>query len=169
MKVNFHTFETNVTDLITLNVPTHSYLRKFALHRYNSQNGAIHVKNTNSTGILLFKILSRKPFRVQKRNISAFNSSITLIGSYDQLRRSGFELTDESIMAFNRFLKSQFEETLFDFLTINRLGDKKANVEQLILLFCAYYDVHEHERSLESLVKAYQRWLYDRNLKVVSR
>jgi len=149
--------------MITIVVPTHSYLRKFAQHRANSQTGNIRVSTSKSWGIALWKILSRREFRRDARRQLDYEDQIVLEISEYMYSRSGFTLTDENVFLFNRHLKSQFEEALFDHITINITSDFKTNIEQQIITYLNFYNITERERSLDSLLKAYQRWRTSRN------
>jgi hypothetical protein len=154
--------------LITVQVPTTSYLRKFALHRANAKkDGRIIVRNVNSIGITMWKILSRKTYRVDQRIKTEYPTHITFLISEYMYSRSGFELTDSNITIFNRFLKSQFEEGLFDFITINISSVQKSTIDEMIMTYLEYYGINENERSLESLLKSYQRWRKARNYRLI--
>lgn len=154
--------------MISIQVPTQGYLRKFLLARAGSADGRIVVSNTNTWGILLWKILSRRPYRIA--NIKRqYDSQVTFLLSEFFYSRSGFELTDDNIAIFNRYLKSQFEEALFDFLTINLTmpSNDRPTIDSLILTYLEFYNISENERSLDSLVKAYQRWRNARNYRMI--
>lgn len=154
--------------MISIKVPTDTYLRKFLLARAGSTDGRIIVSNTHTWGMLLWRMLSRKPFRSGKP-ARQYNSSVTFLISEYHYDRSGFELQPENIALFNRYIKSQFEESLFDFLTINLTmhTGARCTIDSLILTYLEFYGITENERSLDSLVKAYQRWRSSRNYKLI--
>lgn len=150
--------------MISIQVPTEPYLRKFLLSRAGSNDGRIILSNTNSYGIVLWKILTRKPYRVDNRLTNQYSSHITFMLSEDFYNRSGFCLSDTNIHIFNRFLKTSFEESLFDYLTINltQIGGERPKIETLILRYCSFYNITDKEKSLDALLKSYQRWRADR-------
>ncbi len=152
--------------MVSISIPTHSYLKKYALHRANASSGLIKITSTTSWGITLLKILQKKASWEGKLKLN-YQDNITFHLSEFHYTREGFFLSKQNIQFFNQSIKDQFEESMFDFITINITGSVKTNIEDQIQTYMTFYNISESERSLESLIKAYQRWRKSRNYLLV--
>ncbi len=152
--------------MVSISVPTHTYLKKYALHRANAQNGLIKITSTTSWGITLLKILQKRASWESKLKLN-YNDQITFHLSEFHYSREGFFLSKQNIQFFNQSIKDQFEDGLFDFITINVTGNQRTNIEEQIQVYLSFFGITENERTLESLVKAYQRWRNQRNYKLI--
>jgi len=148
--------------MVSISIPTHSYLKKFALHRANATTGIIKISSTTSWGITLLKILQKRATWEGKLKLNYQDEIIFHLSEF-HYTREGFFLSKQNIQFFNQSIKDQFEESMFDFVTISITGTVKTNIEEQIQTYLHFLDITESERSLESLIKAYQRWRKSRN------
>jgi len=153
--------------MITITVPTHAFLKKFILHRAASPNGVITLSTLNSYGIHLLKILQKKASWEPRESIKGFQDELTFKLSEFFYTREGFYLSKQNIIFFNQTIKSEFDDHIYDMVTINIARQFKTTIEREILIALNYYGISEDERSMDSMIKAYQRWRNMRNYKVI--
>jgi hypothetical protein len=151
-------------NFISIQVPVYKYLKKFAETRYANHNNQIMVSTAKSPGIVMWKILTRKNYRPFAMANSYYNANLEFLISERFYNNSGFFLSPENTFIFNRYLRHQFEESLFDHITINAYCGFSNNIENQILTYLDYYNITESERSLESILKKYQRWRCERKV-----
>jgi len=144
--------------LISIKVPTYKYLKKFILIRSLSRDGTITIKNNRSDSIVLWKILSKAPYRVEKYKFGSYDSAIFFWISENLSNYSGFELNKMNTYIFNQYLKKQFDESMFHFIQINLEEGYYSNIEHLIKSFLKFYNITEDEKSLASCIKSFQRF-----------
>jgi len=150
--------------MISIRVPTYSYLKKFAQARYSSGKDNICVSTSKSPGIVMWKILNRKNYRPFKTIDPHYDTHLVFMISERFYNNSGFFLSAENTFIFNRYLKHQFDESMFDHITINAYSGLSSNIERQILDYLEYYNISESERSLCSILKKFQRWRNERKV-----
>jgi hypothetical protein len=153
--------------MITISVPTHAFLKKFILHRANSLDGFVTVTTLNSYGIYLLKVLQKTAQWEPKESIKDFKDQLNFQLSEFFYTREGFYLSKQNIIFFNQIIKSEFDDHIYDLTTMNIGRGIKTTIEQEILHSCNYYGITEADRSMESMLKAYQRWRNVRNYKII--
>jgi hypothetical protein len=149
--------------MITISVPTHSFLKKFLIHRANSPDGIISVSTLNSYGIHLLKILQKKAEWEPKESIKDFKDRIEFKLSEFFYSHSGFYISKQNIIFFNQVIKSEFDDHIYDMVTLNIAREYKTTIEREIQIALNFYGISEVDRSMESMIKAYQRWRNMRN------
>jgi hypothetical protein len=87
-----------------------------------------------------------------------YNSHINFEISFRYMESTGHYINEHNIYIFNKFLKLQFDDSLFHHISINIESGYADNIEDQMLTFLDYYDIFEDEKSLEGLIKSYQRW-----------
>lgn len=152
---------------MTITVPTHSFLKKFIQHRSNSVDGIIEVSTLNSYGIHLLKILQKKAQWEPRESIKDFTDNIEFKLAEFFYTREGFFTSKQNIIFFNQVIKSEFDDHIYDMITMNIAREYKTTIEREIQLALNFYGITEAERSMESMIKAYQRWRNVRNYKVI--
>ena len=153
--------------MITITVPTHTFLKKFILHRANSTDGKIEVSTLNSYGIHLLKILQKKAQWEPKESIKDFQANLEFKLSEFFYTREGFYLSKQNIIFFNQTIKSEFDDHIYDMVTLNISREYKTTIEREIQIALNYYGISETDRNMESMIKAYQRWRNVRNYMVI--
>jgi hypothetical protein len=153
--------------MITISVPTQTFLRKFALHRANSQNGHIDISTTRSYGIHLLKVLQKRASWEPKEKLKDYPDELIFKISELYYSHEGLFISKQNIIFFNQVLKSEFEDQLFDFITINISRKIKTTIEDEMSTYLQFYGITETEKTLDSLLKAYQRWRRERNYLIV--
>lgn len=153
--------------MITITVPTHTFLRKFIQHRANSTDGIINVSTLNSYGIHLLKILQKKAQWEPRESLKDFQDHIEFRLAEFFYTREGFYTSKQNIIFFNQVIKSEFDDHIYDMVTINIAREYKTTIEREIQLVLNYYGISETERSMDSMIKAYQRWRNVRNYKII--
>ncbi len=149
--------------MITISIPTKTYLKKFLLHRANSQDGFITLSTVNSFGIHLLKILQKKARWEQKEKLKDYPDHVNFKIPEFIYTREGFFLSRQNIIFFNQAIKSEFEDHIFDQVTVNINREIKTTIEREISICMQFYGISESEKSMESTIKAYQRWRSERN------
>jgi hypothetical protein len=153
--------------MITVTIPTHSYLKKFVLHRFQSTTGRIDVTTRRSYGIDLLKIFQKRtPFNPRKRSIN-YNDDITVNVSDYYASASGLFISNENIDLFNNKIKFDFEESLYDHLLILMTTREDVKIEEEILRYLRFYSISEDELMLKSVVKDFYRWRKNRKFLLV--
>jgi hypothetical protein len=104
--------------MITITVPTHTFLRKFIQHRANSTDGIINVSTLNSYGIHLLKILQKKAQWEPRESLKDFQDHIEFRLAEFFYTREGFYTSKQNIIFFNQVIKSEFDH-IYDMVTIN--------------------------------------------------
>ena len=153
--------------MITISVPTYSYCKKFAIYRANSDNGYITISTRNSYGIFLLKIIQKNTIWTPNISLKNYNDELIFKLSEYYYTREGFFLSKQNIIFFNQAIKNEFENSLFDLITININRKIKTTIEEEILIFLKFYGIYEREITLDSLIKAYQRWRKRRNYMII--
>jgi len=153
--------------MITISVPTHTFLKKFLLHRANSQDGFLTVSTLNSYGIHLLKILQKKAQYEPKESLKDFTDHLDFKLTEFFYTRDGFYISKQNIIFFNQVIKSEFDDHIYDMVSLNVQREYKTTIEREITIALAYYGITEVDRSMETMLKAYQRWRNERNYKIV--
>jgi hypothetical protein len=104
--------------MITITVPTHTFLRKFIQHRANSTDGIINVSTLNSYGIHLLKILQKKAQWEPRESLKDFQDHIEFRLAEFFYAREGLYTSKQNIIFFNQVIKSEFDH-IYDMVTIN--------------------------------------------------
>jgi hypothetical protein len=151
--------------MVSIVIPTHAYLKKYAFHLANSR-GVIQISSADNWGILLLKILQKKASWEPNEKLK-FEDEITFGITEFFYSKTGFFISKQNINFFNNSLQSQFEEALFVQATINLTGSFKTTIEEQIQSYLCFYNITENEKSLDSLLKAYQRWRKEHNYKLI--
>ena len=153
--------------MLDIQLPFPSYLKKYILHRFNSVDGRIYVTSKKSYGIVLLKILEKE---AKKENLSkppSYNDTLSVkIGPY-YFNTYGYFISHKNISFFVKTVKDEFENSLFDHITINLISNKDEKIEAVILKFVAFYGINEGELSLDALKKAYHRHRKERNIRII--
>ncbi|NQU54363.1 MAG: hypothetical protein HQ522_17700 [Bacteroidetes bacterium] len=142
-------------------------MKKFLIHRANSQDGFITVSTLNSYGIHLLKVLQKKAQWEPKGSIKDFHEQLEFKLSEFFYIREGFYLSKQNIIFFNQIIKSEFDDHLYDMVTMNIAREYKTTIEREIQIGLNFYGILETDRSMESMIKAYQRWRNERNYMVI--
>ncbi|MFK5893745.1 MAG: hypothetical protein QM504_11045 [Pseudomonadota bacterium] len=150
-------------------MPTHSFLKKFLLHRANSTDGVIEVSTLNSYGIHFLKVLQKKASWEPKESIKDFHDHIEFRLSEFFYTREGFYLSKQNIIFLNQIIKSEFDDHIYDMVTMNIQREYKTTIEREIQIGMNYYGIPEGDRSMDSMIKAYQRWRNVRNYMVIKQ
>lgn len=153
--------------MVEISVPTHTYLKKFILHRANSHEGIIRISSLNSYGIYMIKILQKKASWEPKESIKDFKDELKFKLTEFFYAREGFFLSKQNIIFFNQVIKSEFDDHIYDAVTLNISREYKTSIEREILILLNYYGITEADRSLDTMIKAYQRWRKERNYKII--
>ncbi len=152
---------------MTITVPTHTYLKKFLLHRANCQEGIINISSTTSYGIHLIKILQKKAQWEPRESLKDFHDHVEFHLSEFFYTRLGFHFSKQNILFFNQTIKSEFDDHIYDMITLNISREYKTTIEREIQIVLKYYGITEVDRSMETMIKAYQRWRKERNYMVI--
>lgn len=144
--------------LISIKVPTSHYLKKFILKRLKSKDSCVIIKDNRSDFIVLWKILSKAPYRVRRYKFGNYETEIQFWVSEYFTKYSGFELHKLNIYIFNQYLKKRFDEEMSHYIMINIENGYYSNIEHLIKSFLDFYGITEDEKSLGSCIKSFQRW-----------
>jgi hypothetical protein len=153
-------------NFISIAIPTYSYLKKFAESRYANGKDHIYVSTSKSPGIVMWKILNRRNFGMHSPLNQQYDTHLVFMISERYYNGSGFFISTENTFIFNKYLKHQFEESMFDHITINMYNGIAQSIEKEILSYLEYFNITETERTLCSFQKKYQRWRIDRNVKI---
>lgn len=148
-------------------IPFPSYLKKFLLHRFNSVDGRIYITSKKSYGIGLLKILEKEEKKGHSTKSTSYNDLLHIkIGPYYSNTR-GYFISRKNIAFFIKTVKDEFENSLFDYITMSIVCNKDEKIESLILKFVAFYGINETELSLDALKKAYHRHRQERNIMII--
>lgn len=153
--------------MINISVPTHEFLKKFLIHRANSQDGFITVSTLNSYGLHLLKVLQKKANWEPKDSIKDFKAKVDFRLTEYFYSREGFYISKQNIIFFNQIIKSEFDDHIFDMVTMNISRGIKTTIELEISIALNFYGITEVDRSMDSMIKAYQRWRNVRNYKII--
>lgn len=156
-----------IESMISISVPSHAYLRKFLVHRANSKDGHIVVSTLTSYGIHLIKNLQRKAIYEPRLNISGFKDHIDFKLSELIYTRSGIHLSKQNIFFFNQAIKSEFDDHIYEHALMNILTNPNTTIEKEISFALHFYGISEADRTMETMLKAYQRWRKERNMLLV--
>jgi hypothetical protein len=149
--------------MVTVKLPTHTYLKKFLSQETDTYSGELKVSTTNSWGVALLKILGKKePFKsdFQKQ----YTDSLTFSISENLYSRTGFHVSNQNVIFFNTFLRDQFHNAMFNHVTLNIRNNPKLKIENELKAYLAIYNITENDRSLETILKSYIRWRNKRNI-----
>ena len=105
--------------MITISVPTQTYLKKYALFRCNSQNGHIEVTTTHSYGVTLLKVLEKKASWEPKQKLKGLEDTLSFKISEFYYSHAGFYLSKQNFIFLNEVIQSDFEDALFQKTTEN--------------------------------------------------
>lgn len=153
--------------MIDIQLPFPSYLKKFLLHRFNSVDGRIYITSKKNYGIVLLKILEKNDKKENITKALSYNDTLHVkIGPY-YFNTHGYFISQKNISFFVKSVKEEFENSLFDHITINLICNKDEKIEAVILKFVAFYGINESELSLDALKKAYHRHRKERNIRII--
>jgi hypothetical protein len=153
--------------MFTVEIPTHSYLKKFVMHRFHSSTGRIDITTRQSYGIDLLKLFQKRNSFNSRKRVTSYNDRIIVNVSEYYSSAAGVYISDENIDVFNQKIKFDFEESLYDHLLILMTSRDGVKIEEEILRYLTFYNISEDELQLKSLIKDFYRWRKYRNYRII--
>ncbi len=154
--------------MVSIVIPTHTFIRKYVVHHSNTHDGVIHVSSTDCWGIMMLKILQKKASWEPNLKLK-YEDNITIKISEFFYSKTGFYLSKQNITFFNTFLQSQLEDALFYHITTNKTGPHKTVIEKEIQSYLSLFGINENDKSLDSLLRAYSRWKKDHKYLIINQ
>jgi ASC-1-like (ASCH) protein len=149
--------------MVSIVIPTQSYLKKYLLRESKTTDGVLRVTTNEFWGIVILKILQKRASYESKPK-EKYNDILSMDISEFFYDREGLFLSRQNISFYNNFLQDTFQNAMFNHITINMIGPNKTTIEKEIKAYLSFYNITEHERSLETVLRAYGRWREDRNI-----
>lgn len=147
----------------TIEVPTKSYLRKYI----TAKNGGDLQLNYNTTlGTLVLCLLEKDYFSINMNTeskdvrISYMTDKITFVVRASTMYYKGFSLSNDKIIAINRYMENEFAEELHKYCQGNiEKRDWRPGRNKAVYTFAEKYGIDLYEDiSFEALKKAEYRF-----------
>lgn len=147
----------------TIKIPTKIYLRKYLLVK----NGIPFPLNYNSTfGTLILCLLGKKSFDINMNDqkitnrIAGFNDHFIAISPISTMKNKGHSLTNDKIIAINRYLENEFAEELHKFCNDNiEKRNWRPGINKAIYQFAEKYGIEvDIDISFDALKQAEYRY-----------
>lgn len=145
----------------TVTIPTKPHIKNFIACLYGDP---VRITNTNSLGVFLVGVLSKKNFSVQAkpgvkgRYLQQLTDKITCTAPLSKMAQYGYIMRGDHYIHLNRYFEAIFEEHLY-FWVKNRTDRSKrfCGSEEAIYSFMDAYNLHQTVK-FETLLKIEYRF-----------
>jgi hypothetical protein len=151
----------------SVDIPTKTYLRKYVHAVYGNP---VQLKYNTNLGILVLCLLEKDHFTVDMNKekmdvrLSYMNDKIGIITPLSKMQKRGFSLTNNKIIAINRFIETEFQQELYKYCRDNKQDRSwRPGIDKSIHAFAEQFGILvDIDITFEALKKAEYR--YRKNL-----
>ncbi|MGN6293783.1 MAG: hypothetical protein ACTHMV_13650 [Chitinophagaceae bacterium] len=131
------------TKLYTIKVPTKTYLRKYATVKYGTE-----LKYNSTLGIILLSFLEKKVFSTKMNEadvntrLQYMNDFLVFTSSIKTAGWKGLHLSQDKVIAINRFLESNFVEEMHSYCCRHKKNQTwRPGIDKAIHSFAEQYGI----------------------------
>ena len=139
---------------IIVNIPVHTYIKKYLLKRFKCEEPVVITNNTLLGKLIIKNFQDTITRQTLKKN--EYSNDLRVCFDADYFGKKGFSITPDNVYDFNSIVDSLFRRDIGMHIGLNfmfSVGERKLTISN----FLNYFYIAEDELNVESIIKHFQR------------